>query len=60
MRNTQDERPTSRDALEAAIEVHDKAALGLMKQAGRHLREATVLTRQLDQLDRGERRERAS
>lgn len=53
---TPHEQPPSRDALEAAIDVHDQAALGLMKQAGRHLREATVLTRQLDRLDRDARR----
>jgi hypothetical protein len=52
-----DERPApNRDALEAAIAVHDEAALGLFRQAGRHLREATTLARQLDRLDRDERR----
>lgn len=55
MRNHQ-EANYSRDALEAAIRVHDAAALGLMKQAGRHLREASALTRQLDNLDRRDER----
>jgi hypothetical protein len=44
------ENPRS-DVLKAAIAVHDQAARDLMRQAGRHLRQATALTRQLGSLD---------
>jgi hypothetical protein len=60
MRTTTQEKPESSDALQAAIRVHDESARDLMRSAARHLRAATALTRQLDQLDRGERRGRAS
>lgn len=38
----------SPEALQAARDVHDQAALALMKQAQRHLREAKSLTQQLE------------
>ena len=57
MSNTPNEQPPSRDAIEAAIAVHDEAVIGLFRQANRHLREATHLSRQLDRIARDERRE---
>jgi hypothetical protein len=42
--------PRNVDALRAALAVHDQAAVELMRQATRHMREARALARQLERI----------